>query len=351
MAADHHGGEPLSCGAALAPCATLIGMWPRSLPWRLFAVNALLLGVAWSVLVFAPVSISASTTASEIAMLAAGTAVLLAVNLAVVRRATAPLLGLTDAMAEVDPLEPGQRVEVTARDREVASLVDGFNGMLERLEDERRRSSTASLRALERERLRVARDLHDGVGQSMTALLLVFDRLARGASNDVRGDARSGQELTRHALEEVRTIVDRLRPDPIEELGLAEALRSLVDRVSRHARAEVVADVTGELPALDADAELAIYRIAQEAITNALRHAGAQHIALRLTRPSGAVLELEVADDGRGLQPGERGEPGHGLRGMRERAVALGATLAVRRGERGGTRVRLTLPVDEEGTR
>jgi two-component system sensor histidine kinase UhpB len=321
-------------------------MWPRSLPWRLFAVNAALLGAALLVLVLTPVRVSASTKTSEVIVLAIGAALLLAGNLVVVRRSTASLLRLTDVMGDVDLLEPGHRVDVPAGDREVRSLVAGFNGMLGRLEDERRRSAIASLHALERDRLRVARDLHDGVGQSLTAVLMAFDRLARGASDDVAADARSGQELTRHALDEVRTIVDRLRPDPIEELGLAGALRSLAERVARHASAEVVADIAADLPPLDAEGELAVYRVAQEAITNALRHAGARHISLRAAA-DGTALTLDVVDDGRGLRTGERGEPGHGLRGMRERAVAAGAALSIGPADAGGTRVRLRVPAPE----
>lgn len=322
-------------------------MWPRSLPWRLFAVNAVLLGTADAVLVLTPISVSASTTASEALLLVAGTTALLAINLVVVRRSTAPLLKLTESMDTIDLLEPGQRVAVRGQDREVGRLVRSFNVMLARLEDERRRSSTASLQSLERERLRVARELHDGVGQSLTAVLMLFDRLARGACTDIAGDARSGQELTRHALDEVGTIVERLRPDPIEELGLADALRSLVDRVARHANATLTADIDGAPPQLHPDVELAIYRVAQEAITNALRHADASCIALALQFDDEHAVTLTITDDGKGMAVGQRGEPGHGLRGMRERAVAVAARLTIQQASGGGTQVQLHVPAEE----
>jgi two-component system sensor histidine kinase UhpB len=317
-------------------------MWPTSLRWRLFVLNALLIGAAVVALIVTPASVSTPATASEVGVLVVGTLALLALNLVVVRRSTAPLVHLTEAMADVDLLEPGYRMDVPGGDREIGALVTGFNAMLARLEDERRASANASLLALERDRTRIARELHDGVGQSLTAVLMAFDRLARGTSTDVAADATSGQELTRHALDEVRTIVDRLRPDPIEELGLAGALRSLADRVNRHAPQDVVATV-GTLPALEPEAELAVYRVAQEALTNALRHADATQISLDARGGSGQLV-LNVADDGRGLRAGERGEPGHGLRNMRERAVAIGALLDVGPAVAGGTCVSLRVP-------
>lgn len=317
-------------------------MWPLSLRWRLIAVNAALLAVAVVILTITPIEVSRSTTTEQLLVLVGGAVLLLAINLVTVRRSTAPLLQLTAAMENVDLLEPGHRVAVPTGDREVGALVSGYNAMLGRLEDERKRSSTASLQALERDRLRIARELHDGVGQSLTAVLMAFDRLARGASTDVEADARSGQELTRYALDEVRTIVDRLRPDPIEELGLTGALRSLADRVARHAPQTITAEVE-TLPALDPEAELAVYRVAQEALTNALRHAEAAHITLD-ARGRDAALVLTVTDDGCGLRAGERGEPGHGLRGMRERAIAIGAHLVVGPAAGGGTSLTLEVP-------
>lgn len=294
---------------------------------RVFALNALALVAAAVAFVLTPASIDADPEAEQVAVLALGVVALLIVNLVVLRHALAPLSRLVADMRTVDLLVPGRRVP-GGGSRELAELSDAFNDMIQRLEHERQASATASFEASETERLRIARELHDQTSQDLTALLLMLDRDRDGA-----------RVLAEEILAGVRTIITELRPDPIEELGLAGALRSLCDRARRTAGGVAVTCVVpDELPALDFATQVAVYRVAQEAITNAIRHAAAATIAVTFD-----ARTLTIADDGRGL-PRDRAD-GLGLRGMRERALTTGATLALDGRPGAGTTVRMTLPV------
>jgi two-component system sensor histidine kinase UhpB len=142
----------------------------------------------------------------------------------------------------------------------------------------------------------------------------------------------------------VRGVVGRLRPDPLEDLGLVSALRSLSRRIARQTGLDVVYELDDHLPPLDRHAELVVYRIAQEALTNAVRHAHATVVRVRLSIGDGG-LELLVQDDGCGLP--QRLPLDSGLRGMRERALLVGGTLVIASRAEGGTQVRLRVPILE----
>jgi two-component system sensor histidine kinase UhpB len=149
------------------------------------------------------------------------------------------------------------------------------------------------------------------------------------------------QETARDSLEEVRRIARMLRPEALDDLGLPSALRVLGERIAEHSELEVDVHVQPGLPDFGGDAELVLYRVAQEALTNVARHAGARRAQVRLELTSGHPL-LEVDDDGDGF-PGN-GAEGGGVRGMRERAVLIGASLRLGPSPLGGARVTLELP-------
>ena len=157
----------------------------------------------------------------------------------------------------------------------------------------------------------------------------------------MRDEIRQVQEVARSSLEEVRQVARRLRPGELEELGLVSALSALVSEMATHTGARVRRRLGTGLPALEPDVELVLYRIAQEGLTNAARHAQADVLELSLDR-EGDSLVLRVADNGRGLGSHEEGT---GLRGMRERALLIGARLRVGSRPRGGTEVCLALPL------
>jgi two-component system sensor histidine kinase UhpB len=248
-------------------------------------------------------------------------------------------------MREVDPLEPGQRVPTDARDAEVAALAAAFNEMLDRLEGERRDSGRRALAAQEAERRRVARELHDEIGQLLTGLLLRSETLARRVPEDLRADVEGMREASRQAAEEVRVIARRLRPEALDELGLQSALLALCTAVRSRAGITVERHLERDLP-LNAEEELVIYRVAQEALTNIVRHSGARHAAVRLDRDEAGGVLLVVRDDGTGL-PADAHRRSTGIRGMRERALLVGGRLEFRAVEPHGTELRLHLPPED----
>ncbi|MEO3842610.1 HAMP domain-containing sensor histidine kinase [Streptomyces sp. B22F1] len=310
-----------------------------SLFWRIFGLNALVLGTAAGVLMLAPVTVSASVLLAEAVVLVAGMGVMLVANAALLRVGLAPLERLTGLMTTVDLLRPGQRLTVPGTG-DVADLISTFNAMLDRLEAERAASTGRALSAQEAERRRIAQELHDEVGQSMTTVLLELKRAAERAPDSLREDLRRAQETTRESLEEVRRLARRLRPGVLEDLGLVSALTALGTDLAGHTGMRMERRLDAELPALDPDVELVLYRVAQAALTNVVRHAAADRVELSLVR-TGAAVELRVADDGRGVGATREGA---GIRGMRERALLVGAALDVTRAPGGGTQVVLTVP-------
>jgi two-component system, NarL family, sensor histidine kinase UhpB len=312
-----------------------------SLQWRVFAVNAAVLVLATLVLVLTPLTVSFPVALAELVALAGGLVAMLALNLVLLRRAFGPLGRLTVVMRDVDPLRPGERATIEAADPEVAELAAAFNDMLGRLEVERRDSARRALAAQEQERLRIARELHDEVGQELTAVVLQLDRAGRGREAELRDEVMRARETVRSSLEEVRGIARRLRPEALDDLGLPSALAALTNDVTRRTRLPVSRSIAPGLPALAPDEELVIYRVAQEALTNVVRHAAADRAELTLGVRDGRV-ELVVLDDGRGFDT-RSATHGSGLLGMRERAVLIGADLEVTGATARGSSVRLRL--------
>jgi two-component system, NarL family, sensor histidine kinase UhpB len=312
-----------------------------TLQWRVFATNAAVLVVATLVLVLTPLTVSFPIALAELVALVGGLAAMLALNLVLLRRAFGPLGRLTVVMRGVDPLRPGERAAIEAADPEVAELTAAFNDMLGRLEAERRDSARRALAAQEHERRRIARELHDEIGQALTAVVLQLDHVRRGESAGMRDEVAQAREAVRSSLEEVRGIAGRLRPEALDDLGLSSALAALTNDMTRRTRLPVERSIAPGLPPLAPDEELVIYRVAQEALTNVVRHAAAHRADLVLSVRDGCV-ELVVRDDGDGFDPRSAIE-GAGLLGMRERAVLIGAALDVTGGAGQGTSVRLRL--------
>lgn len=322
--------------------STLTGIRRLPLFWRVFAINAALLTLATVLLLVAPVTVSVPVRLVEAAVLMGGLAVALAVNVVLLRRAFAPLDRLARRMETVDLLRPGERLPVVTSDQ-VGRVVHAFNQMLERLETERRESGRRALAAQEAERLRIARGLHDEVGQVLTGVLLQLDAVGDAVEPARRDELAQTKQTVRLALDEVRRISQELRPALLEHLGLASALTELTSTFAKLGNVEVVRELAAGLPPLSEDAELAIYRIAQESLTNVVRHAGASRVVVSLEAGAKSVV-LRVSDDGRGFPDGVPPEGHGGLRGMRERALLVGAALAVKPGRGGGVDVRLEVP-------
>ncbi|MGY6025808.1 sensor histidine kinase [Streptomyces spinosirectus] len=315
-----------------------------SLFWRIFSLNAAGLTVA-AALLLGPVTVSTPVLPAEALVVVLGLAFLLVCNAVVLRLGLAPLRRLGRAMATADLLRPGARA-VVGGPAEAAELITTYNTMLDRLESERAAGAARALSAQERERQRIARELHDEVGQTLTAVLLQLKRVADRVPGELREEVGQAQEATRAGLDEIRRIARRLRPGVLEELGLVSALRSLAAEFTTHGLT-VRHSVPGDLPPLTEESELVVYRVAQEGLTNTARHARADRAEIRL-RPLADGVELLVRDNGKGLA---RAPEGAGIRGMRERALLIGADLSLEPGPGQGTDVRLRVPVAEGGRR
>jgi two-component system, NarL family, sensor histidine kinase UhpB len=301
--------------------------------WRVLAINATLLVLATLLLVLARGRIHASLAFVEGIDVAVGLAVMLAANFLLLRQTLRPIERLVERMGTVDLLRPGQRL-VERGGVEVVELVRVFNQMLDRLEAERRESGRRVLRAQEAERARIARGLHDEVGQVLTGVLLQLE-----------GDSRNEETkaAVRQALEEVRRIARELRPEMLEHLGLVSALTELSRRFADQSGLRIERRLADDLPPLSDDVELAVYRVAQESLTNVARHAQASRVEVVLEAGAGSVV-LRVVDDGRGMDESAAVNGHGGLRGMREHAVLVDGALAVKRAREGGVEVRLEVP-------
>lgn len=307
--------------------------------WRVCLINGLMFVAGTTALALAPVTVSATVLQSEAVILVVGLIAIVVLNSILLRTSLAPLDRLVRLMDTVDLQRPGKRLS-EAGGGAVGHLVQGFNAMLDRLESERGRSNAKALAAQEAERHRIARELHDEIGQGLTAVLLGLKGLEAGTPPKLRQALEEVQETARATLDEVRGVARRLRPGVLEDLGLQSALAALATDFSAHGL-QVRRVTSPGLPELGSERELVIYRVAQEALTNAARHAQARTVRLSLHR-QGAAVVLSVDDDGNGLRGAEEGT---GIRGMRERALLIGAELTVGPGET-GTSVRLRVPLE-----
>ncbi|HEY7267459.1 MAG TPA: histidine kinase [Solirubrobacterales bacterium] len=315
--------------------------------WRVFGLNAAVLvaAVVLTIVILPPHVLGAPAAEEEIAILLVSVCLMLAINLVLLRHAFAPLRRLTELMHRVDLLRPGQRVPAEPSASEVMELASTFNQMLDRLETERQESAGRALAAQEGERLRVAQELHDEIGQSLTAVLLDLARAERQAPDELKTPLRGIQESVRTSLDDARRIALELRPEALDDLGLAAALLVLADRFGDWADIEIEHRIERDLPALSYEQELVVYRVAQEALTNVVRHADASSAELCLGHADGR-LELRVRDDGRGLRG--TSAAGGGVRGMRERALLVRAELDIAERAERGVEVSLDLPIEGE---
>lgn len=270
----------------------------------------------------------------------------LAFQLVSVLRRLAPLESLIEEMEKVDLNRPGpllpDSIDGVAETEEVARIELAFLRMIRRLEAERRRAGSAALHAQEEERARVARDLHDEVNQSLTGLLLRLEAVREAAPPELEPELAETRSLANQAMQELLSLARQLRPTALDDLGLAAAIAGQVEQLRRSGlEAELGAE--GDFSDLNGDVQLVVYRVAQEALTNAARHSEAQRIAVSLRR-AGREVELKVSDDGRGFAF-EQSERGLGIGGMRERALLIGAELTIESRPDRGTTIRLTVSV------
>jgi two-component system, NarL family, sensor histidine kinase UhpB len=315
-----------------------------SLFWRVFSANAAALVVGIVALGFTPVSISKHASLPEVVDLIIGLLVMMVANWLALRPLFRPLERLAQRMDDADVLHRGLHVPVDSGG-EVGTLERAFNKMMVRFESERREAGARTLRAEEEQRRRIARGLHDEVGQTLTGVLFQLKGLARNATPEQAIALAEAQQTVKASLGEVRRIAQELRPEVLDHLGLSSALTNLSRSFSEKTGIYIRRQLDADIPPLDPEIELVLYRVAQESLTNAARHSGASEIVLAL-EPDGDGVVLRVFDNGQGLN-GSSVEGG-GLRGIRERALIVGAAAAIKNGASGGVEVRLRVPAKAE---
>jgi len=316
-----------------------------SIVWRVVVVNVAVLAFAALLLIATPIRITPRIAAAEAAIVIGGFLAMATLSVVLLRGVLSPLRRLATVMSEIDPLRPGRRLEEReARYSEIIAVTRAFNAMLDRLEDERRSSARRVLEAQEAERLRIARELHDDIGQTLTATAIEAERAAATPGVDKEAALHHAASTVRASLDDVRRIARELRPEALDDLGLVNALLSLCRRVDTQSGVEVRARIADNLPPLTPEVELVVYRVAQESLTNVIRHADARHSEMAL-QTDGHAIVLTVSDDGVGLPSPHDLDGGTGLTGMRERALLVGGRLTLGERTAGGTQVRLRVPI------
>ena len=207
-------------------------------------------------------------------------------------------------------------------------------------------ASTLETLVTSRERNRLARELHDTLAHTLSGLAVQLETTKAYWSDRPETALlllQQSLDTTRSGLDETRRALKSLRASPLEDLGLRLALRQLAEAGAARGGLELDLSLPDDPPALPPDVEQTIYRVAQEAIENVIKHSGARRLAVRLAAGDGDV-SVTVRDDGRGVDMAEAGAPGHfGIAGMRERALLAGGTLTIEGMPGQGTTVRLTL--------
>ncbi len=209
-----------------------------------------------------------------------------------------------------------------------------------------RYATTVEQLTISHERNRLARDLHDTLAHTLSAVSVQLEALNAQFDSDTAGareTLRRTRELTRNGLQEVRRALNALRASPLEDLGLALAIRQQVESMAERTGMEIALDMTDDLDGLRPVVERSLYRITGEALFNADRHANTQHMTVSLLRDE-HDLQLTVSDDGLGFDPeAVSGDGQYGLIGMRERAKLCNGQLIIDSGSGQGTTVRLTV--------
>ncbi len=280
----------------------------------------------------------------------AGILISVVVNLIALRAALTPLRHVRETIDDVRGGQLEARVRLgLLTDPEIQQVGETLNGMLDELEmvrDKLRALSAGIIDAQEEERRRISRELHDDTAQTLTSLLLYAKALEQGdVPPAVREALAELREEVARSLEGVRRMARELRPSALDDLGLPAALEGYTNELARRTGLPVHYRATIGGERLPPRVELALYRIAQEALTNAAKHARAAHVNITLARDADAIT-LTVQDDGAGFEP-DRVLPatGVGLFSMRERAEMEDGALLVRSAPGDGATVQARLPL------
>ncbi|MFH1017138.1 MAG: sensor histidine kinase [Pseudomonadota bacterium] len=260
-----------------------------------------------------------------------------------------PLVELSRALDAIRSGQQGRNAIEGVRASGFSGVLDSVRTLLERIEDDSLQFSARLLGSIETERQRIGRELHDDTSQILAAALLKLDLAQRNLPAETtaaRGALASVRDLLERTLDQLKAVIYDLRPAILDDLGLTAALNWYVKARVEQAELEIVVHLPEGAPRLAPQVETALYRIGQEAIANAVKHADAARLELGLEIKPGYAA-LTVFDDGRGFElPAARGR-GLGLLSMQERAALLGGTFNIVTEPGLGTRVYAVVPLEE----
>jgi two-component system sensor histidine kinase UhpB len=287
--------------------------------------------------------ISVGDQGTQLAILALAVVLTFCVNLWMLQKRFDPLERLIERFEAIDPAAPGSFDLGEGHAAEVDRLAASFRRLLQRVDDERRRTGKLVLRGQEEERRRFARDLHDEVNQSLTGILLRLEALAQDVGADQRPQVAELKDLTGQAMDELLRLARQLRPTALDDHGLGPAIEAQARGFSERTGIEARVAVDGDPSRLDEEAQIVVYRVAQEALSNAAQHARPGRVDIRLSAV-GEGVELRVRDDGEGFDPLAPHRGGLGIAGMAERARLAGGVLDLDSQRGSGTELTLRLP-------
>ena len=319
-------------------------MKSRSLLAQVLSVNLLLIAGTFLVALIALDERSAFRGREMLVLGLALIATLLS-NWLLLRRRFIPLDRLISSMEQVDLATPDKQLLACNRidSSEAHRLEAAINQMLARLESARRAAGRASIEAQERERRRIAQDLHDEVNQALTAVSLRLQASIEHAPPALRRELTETKRLAGQAMEELLALARQLRPAVLDDHGLLPALHSQVRDFSDQTGIVATFNTRGTMPRLTPEQQLVIYRVTQEGLSNVAQHASARRVEVELSFIGRTVLRIR--DNGRGFTQvnGASRNGGLGLLGMRERALLVGGNLSLWSAAGEGTRVELTI--------
>lgn len=296
-----------------------------------------------------------SGVAAGVLLVVGGLVVTALANIVLSRRAWGHLSELSSALDSIHKGELQQRVRVDSADPELHRLSLSFNNMCARLEDESRQYATKLLSSIEEERRRIGRELHDETSQTLAATLVILDLAEKALeSGDLSGAherVANSKALIGHSIDEIKLLVYDLRPVMLDDLGLGPTLRWYIQSHLKDAGPAIVSDFEGATSRLPSEVETALYRISQEMLANAVRHASATKIIVRLETRSG-YAGLAVIDNGHGFDPDaalhSTDRRGLGLLSIKERVELVGGTVNIESTIGRGTRVYVVIPFEAE---
>ena len=308
---------------------------------QVLAVNLLLVAAAVVAASVASNPDSVFRGAATGLVLGFAVAATVAVNVYLLSRRFEPLEELVEEMehADLTTPTPSHEMHELGGPEEVRRISRSFREMLERLEAERRQAAKDVLGAQERERARIALDLHDEVNQALTGLLLRLGALRRNAPPQLEAELAETNAVATKAMQELLAIARQLRPTTLDDMGLEAALSGLVTEIGERAGIAAAFESEGDVTQVSDEVGLVAYRVAQEALSNSIQHGSPEHVRVRLLGSDGK-LELRISDDGPGFDSSSPRD-GLGISGMRERALLVGGSLEIDSRPNAGTRVTL----------